>query len=486
MSLVTTSYRHVTAVSGPLVFLSGEARFGYGAMLDLRLPDGEVRSGQVLETSRDLTLVQVLEGTSQIGPAETEVSLRESVATIKLSPYLLGRVLSGSGRPRDGLPEVVDEERRPIHGAPLNPLARQQPCKFVETGLSAIDGFNTLVRGQKLPVFSCPGLPAHEIVSFILEHARLAGRGEAEDLVVVFAAMGITHREAAAYLSRLRGSEAGQRLVTFLNLADDPAIERLVTPRYALTAAEYFAFQLELQVLVVLADMTNYCEALREVSGAREEIPGRRGYPGMMYTDLASLYERAGAIHGCRGSITQIPVVTMPDDDLTHPIVDLTGYITEGQIVLSRALHQKGIFPPIDVLPSLSRLMNNGIGAERTREDHRELANQLYACYANGIQVRRLVSIVGEEALSEADQRYLVFADRFERELIHQAGRRRTILQTLDQGWELLHMLPAAELTRIRKPLVDRYYAGTTPSHADESVGPAQSNPPGAAGRGPA
>ncbi len=458
MDLVTTYYRDVTRVSGPLVFLAGGGRFGYGAMLDLVLPDGEVRTGQVLEASDELTLVQVLEGTSQIGPAGTEVSFREAAATIKLSPFLLGRVLSGSGHPRDGRPEVSYQQRRSIHGAPLNPVARQQPRMFIETGLSAIDGFNTLVRGQKLPVFSGPGLPANEIIGFILEHARIAGAGEEQNLAVIFAAMGITHREATAYLSRLRDTEASQRVLTFLNLADDPVIERLITPRYALTAAEYFAFTLGLHVLVVLADMTNYCEALREVSGAREEIPGRRGYPGMMYTDLASLYERAGAVTGSSGSITQIPVVTMPDDDITHPIVDLTGYITEGQLVLSRALHQKGVFPPVDVLPSLSRLMNNGIGAGHTREDHRAWANQLYACYANGIEVRRLVAIIGEDALAEADRRHLVFAERFERELVHQGTARRSIAETLDKGWELLRMLPRSELTRIDRQLLERNY----------------------------
>lgn len=458
MDLVTTYYRDVTRVCGPLVFLAGGGRFGYGAMLDLLLPDGEVRTGQVLEASDELTLVQVLEGTSQIGPAGTEVSFREAAATIKLSPFLLGRVLSGSGRPRDGRPEVSYQQRRSIHGAPLNPVARQPPRMFIETGLSAIDGFNTLVRGQKLPVFSGPGLPANEIISLILEHARIAGAGEEQNLAVIFAAMGITHREASAYLSRLRDTEASERVLVFLNLADDPVIERLITPRYALTAAEYFAFTLGLHVLVVLADMTNYCEALREVSGAREEIPGRRGYPGMMYTDLASLYERAGAVTGSPGSITQIPVVTMPDDDITHPIVDLTGYITEGQLVLSRALHQKGVFPPVDVLPSLSRLMNNGIGAGHTREDHRAWANQLYACYANGIEVRRLVAIIGEDALSEADRRHLVFAERFERELVHQGPARRSIAETLDKGWELLRMLPRSELTRIDRKLLERHY----------------------------
>ncbi len=478
MSLVTTYYRNVTCVTGPLVFLEGAEQFGFGAMLDLVLPGGEVRTGQVLEASRELALVQVLEGTSQIGPAAAQVGFREAAATVKLSPYLMGRVLDGSGRPRDGRPSVVYEERRNINGAPLNPVARLQPRLFIETGLSAIDGFNTLVRGQKLPIFSGPGLPVHEIVSSILERARVVGDNEEQGLVVIFAAMGITHREATAYLDRIRGSEASQRLITFLNLADDPVIERLVTPRCALTAAEYFAFTHGMHVLVVLADMTNYCEALREVSGAREEIPGRRGYPGMMYTDLASIYERAGSVKGSEGSITQIPVVTMPDDDITHPIVDLTGYITEGQVVLSRALHHKGLFPPVDVLPSLSRLMNNGIGIGRTREDHRELANQLYACYANGIDIRRLVSIVGEDALTESDRRYLVFADRFEREMIHQGDQRRTIHQTLDKGWELLQMFPASELTRIRRVLVEHYYPETGPANSDERAGQCMNQEP--------
>jgi V/A-type H+-transporting ATPase subunit B len=467
MDLVSTYYRNVTHVAGPLVFLEGGERFQYGAVLDLVLPDGEIRTGQVLEASADLTLVQVLEGTSQIGPNGTEVAFREAGATAKLTPYLLGRVLSGSGSPRDGRPDVVYDERRDINGSPVNPAARQQPRLFIETGLSAIDGFNTLVRGQKLPIFSGAGLPANELVSFILEHARVIDVGAEENLVVIFAAMGITHRETAAYLSRIRVSETSHRLLTYLNRADDPTIERLVTPRYALTAAEYFAFTLGMHVLVVLADMTNYCEALREVSGAREEIPGRRGYPGMMYSDLASIYERAGAVKGSEGSITQLPVVTMPDDDITHPIVDLTGYITEGQIVLHRGLHQKGVFPPVDVLPSLSRLMNNGIGPGRTREDHRDLANQLYACYAKGTDVRRLVSIVGEDALTDADRRYLTFAERFERELVNQGREHRTIVDTLDKGWNLLAMFPREELTRIKKELVNRHYPeenGPSPS----------------------
>jgi len=459
MDLVSTYYRNVTNVSGPLLFLQGGETFNYGAMLDIHVRDGDRRTGQVLEVSRDATLVQVLEGTSHVGLAGTEVSLREHTASLSLSPDMLGRVFTGAGRPRDDLPEVVQRERRDINGSALNPVAREKPSLFVETGLTSIDLFNTLVRGQKLPIFSGAGLPANEIVSFILEHARVGGEAEGEQLAVVFAAMGITHREAAAYLTRIRESATAARLVTFLNLAEDPVIERLVAPRCALTAAEYFAFTLGMHVLVVLADMTNYCEALREVSAAREEIPGRRGYPGMMYTDLASLYERAGAIRGSPGSVTQIPVVTMPDDDITHPIVDLTGYITEGQLVMSRGLHRQGVFPPMDVLPSLSRLMNNGIGEGATREDHRELANQLYACYANGIDIRRLVAIVGEDALTDVDRKYLRFAQRLERELIHQGRGRRGIQESLDKGWELVAMFPKAELSRINKDLLSRYYS---------------------------
>ncbi|MBD3420224.1 MAG: V-type ATP synthase subunit B [Chitinivibrionales bacterium] len=460
MKLVTRYYQNVRYVSGPLLFLEGGRHFCNGAIVDILLPDGEKRTGQVLEISEEHTIVQVVEATDRIGLQGTAITLRESAAKLKLSPAMLGRVYNGSGRPIDGLDEGVYAEKRDINGAPINPVARAKPDLFIETGITAIDAFNTLVRGQKLPVFSGAGLPANEIVSFLLENARSGGDdGKDDELVVVFGAMGITRREAAAYMDRIRISKSARRLITFMNLADDPTIERLITPRCALTAAEYFAFTLGMHVLVVLTDITNYCEALREVSAAREEIPGRRGYPGFMYTDLASLYERAGIIDGKPGSITQIGVLTMPDDDITHPIIDLTGYITEGQIVLDRRLHRRGVMPPIDVLPSLSRLMNNGIGKGKTREDHRDLVNQLYASYANGIDVRRLASIVGEEALTELDKKYLDFAHRFETELVNQGTRKRSVLESLDKGWELLRSIPKSELSRVNKELINRFYS---------------------------
>jgi V/A-type H+-transporting ATPase subunit B len=339
----------------------------------------------------------------------------------------------------------------------MNPVSRDKPRDYVHTGISAIDGFNTLVRGQKLPIFSGSGLPANEIAARVLRQARVAG--EDSHFVVVFAAIGITQREQTFFMGEFEKGGARARTVTFVNLADDPTIERLLAPRYALTAAEYLAFSRGYEVLVLLTDMTNYCEALREIGTAREEIPGRRGYPGYMYTDLATLYERAGRLRGRKGSVTLLPILTMPDDDITHPIPDLTGYITEGQIVLSRPLHRKGVFPPIDVLRSLSRLMNNGIGKGLTREDHRALANQLYACYAEGQDIRRLTAIVGEEALSDLDRRYLRFADLFEEQLIDQGGRERTIGETLDEGWRVLSVIPQSEYRRINKELISRYFS---------------------------
>ena len=458
MSLETVYYKNVNYVSGPLIFLEEGRHFPFGAILDVMLPGGEVRTGQVLEISESHTIVQILEGTSNIGIADTRISLKENSACICLSENMLGRVYSGSGKPRDGLPDGIYDKKIDINGSAINPVARSKPDLFIETGITAIDAFNTLIRGQKLPIFSGSGLPANEIVSFILENAQISENQGNDDLVVVFAAMGITHREASAFMSRIQKSDTAQRLVTFMNLADDPTIERILTPRYALTTAEYFAFELNKHVLVVLSDITNYCEALREVSSAREEVPGRRGYPGFMYTDLASIYERAGLIKGKTGSITQLSVLTMPDDDITHPIIDLTGYITEGQIVLSRSLHRKGLFPPIDVLPSLSRLMNNGIGSGKTRDDHKDLVNQLYASYANGLDIQRLQSIVGEEALSELDKKYLQFLDRFESELINQGEQRRDIFTSLKKGWDILGIIPKKELTRINKDLINRYY----------------------------
>ncbi len=456
MSLITREEKTVKYISGPLLFIEKAERFSYGAILDILLPNGEVRSGQVLEVSQEHAVVQVLEQTVGLDVASTAIRLREEVARIGVSKEMIGRTFNGSGKPIDGQPEIIPEVRLPIIGQAINPVRRDKPNDFIQTGISSIDGFNTLVRGQKLPIFSGSGLPANEIAAQILAQAKV--RGEEEQFVIVFAAMGITQREAAFFLQSFEETGAKGNVVTFLNLANDPTIERLLTPRCALTVAEHLAFVHDFQVLVILTDMTNYCEALREIGSAREEIPGRRGYPGYMYTDLAMLYERAGRIKGKKGSITQIPILTMPDDDITHPIADLTGYITEGQIVLSRALHRSGIYPPIDVLPSLSRLMNNGIGEGRTREDHRELSNQLYACYAEGRDVRKLVAIVGEDALTELDRKYLKFAEAFEAKMLNQGFADRTIEETLGVGWEILRILPQVELRRVSKKVLSKYF----------------------------
>jgi V/A-type H+-transporting ATPase subunit B len=454
-------YWDVTYITGPLVFLRHGERFPTGSILDLVLPSGERRQGQVLEASQSHAVVQMLQGTQGVDVRGTAVSLNKEAARISVSKDVMGRRFNGLGLPIDGLPMPVAMEERDIAGAALNPVARGKPSDFIETGVSSIDGFNTLVRGQKLPIFSGAGLPANELASLIVKQAstRQARAGaDGEDFVVVFGAMGITGREADFFARSFEEGGRGNRVVSFINLASDPAIERLFTPRCALTTAEYLAFEHGYHVLVVLTDLTNYCEALRQISSAREEIPGRRGYPGYMYTDLSTIYERAGRIRGREGSVTQIPILSMPDDDITHPVPDLTGYITEGQVVLSRSLHRQGVFPPIDVLPSLSRLMNNGIGEGHTRSDHRELANQLYACYAHGRDIRKLMAIVGEDALSALDRKYLRFSEEFEERMIGQGEDRRTIEETLDLGWQLLSLIPKEELTRINKDLIDRYY----------------------------
>lgn len=453
--LFQRAYRTANYIAGPLVFVENVHEVSYGEMVELVAPDGSKRNGQVLESSENYVVVQVFEGTQGIDIAKTTISFKNEVAKIAVSPDLLGRVLNGRGEPIDGGPPVLEEDRLPVMGAPLNPFARAQPQDFIQTGISAIDGLNTLVRGQKLPLFSGAGLPANEVIAQIIRQAQVRG---GEEFAIVFAAMGITNREAAFFRQEFERTGALQRVVFFLNLADDPTVERLLTPRCALTVAEYLAFELDMHVLVILSDVTNYCEALREISTAREEVPGRRGYPGYMYTDLATIYERAGRVKGEAGSITQLVILTMPDDDITHPIPDLTGYITEGQIVLSRQLHRRGIYPPIDVLPSLSRLMNLGIGPGKTREDHRNVADQLYAFYAQGRDLRRLVSIIGEEALSETDRRYLKFADDFEERFIGQGEENRTIEDTMTIGWELLSILPKAELKRIKQEFIEEYY----------------------------
>ncbi|MCC6028209.1 MAG: ATP synthase subunit B [Archaeoglobales archaeon] len=449
-------YRTITQVAGPLVFVEKTKPVAYGELVQITLPDGSVRKGQVLDTSKNIVVVQVFEGTRGVDKT-CSVRFTGDIVKLNCSKDLLGRILSGSGEPIDGGPPIIPEERIPIVGSAINPYARKYPREFIQTGISAIDGMNTLVRGQKLPIFSGSGLPHNDIALQIARQAKV--RGQAEEFAVVFAAMGITYEEAYQFMREFERTGALERAVVFLNLAKDPAIERLITPRMALTAAEFLAYTYDYHILVILTDMTNYCEALREISAAREEVPGRRGYPGYMYTDLATIYERAGRIRGRKGTITQFPILTMPADDITHPIPDLTGYITEGQIVLSRELHAKGIYPPINVLPSLSRLMKEGIGPGLTREDHRQLSDQLYAAYAEGVDLRGLVAIVGEEALSERDRMFLKFADEFERRFVNQGKYEdRDIETTLDLGWELLAMLPERELTKIEKKWIEKYH----------------------------
>jgi V/A-type H+-transporting ATPase subunit B len=453
-------YQTITEISGPLVFAEVDEPIGYNEIVEIELPGGQTRRGQVLETSDGLVSIQVFEGTEGI---DRNASIHFLGETMKMpvTGDLLGRVLDGSGNPIDGGPEIVPEERRDIVGAAINPYAREFPSEFIQTGVSGIDGMNTLVRGQKLPLFSASGLPHNELALQIARQAEVPEE-EGEDgseFAVVFGAMGITQEEANEFMADFERTGALERSVVFMNLADDPAVERTVTPRLALTTAEYLAFDLEYHVLVILTDMTNYCEALREIGAAREEVPGRRGYPGYMYTDLATLYERAGRIQGEDGSITQIPILTMPGDDDTHPIPDLTGYITEGQIYVDRDLNSQGVQPPIYVLPSLSRLMDEGIGEGLTREDHADVSDQLYAAYAEGEDLRALENIVGREALSDLDNKYLDFADRFEEEFIDQGVTTdRPVEETLDIGWELLSTFPAAELNRIDEEYIEQYY----------------------------
>ncbi|WP_299431429.1 V-type ATP synthase subunit B [uncultured Meiothermus sp.] len=457
--MLKKEYNAVTYVSGPLLFLEGAADLAYGAIVNIDDGSGRVRGGQVIEVSDQYTVLQVFEETSGLNLDKTSVSLVEDVARLGVSREMVGRAFNGIGRPIDGLPPVVADQRLPINGAPINPVAREKPEEFIQTGVSAIDVNMTLVRGQKLPIFSGSGLPHNELAAQIARQAKVLGEGEG--FAVVFAAMGITQREVSYFMQEFERTGALSRSVLFLNKADDPTVERLLTPRMALTAAEYLAFEHDYHVLVILTDLTNYCEALREIGGAREEIPGRRGYPGYMYTDLASLYERAGVVHGKKGSVTQIPILSMPGDDITHPIPDLTGYITEGQIFIARDLAQQGIFPPINVQPSLSRLMNNGIGKGKTRADHKELADQLFSSYARGVNLRRLVAITGEDALTETDKKYLRFAANFEQKFINQGQNERSIEESLNIGWALLADLPASELKRIRREYIETYHQKT-------------------------
>ncbi len=469
-------YQTITEISGPLVFAEVDEPVGYDEIVEIETPDGRTLRGQVLESSDGLVSIQVFEGT---GGIDRNASVRFLGETMKMpvTEDLLGRVMDGSGNPIDGGPDIVPDERRDIVGAAINPYSREYPEEFIQTGVSSIDGMNTLVRGQKLPIFSGSGLPHNDLALQIARQATVPEEDdvdesdeddeEGSEFAVIFGAMGITQEEANEFMADFERTGALERSVVFMNLADDPAVERTVTPRLALTTAEYLAFDKGYHVLVILTDITNYCEALREIGAAREEVPGRRGYPGYMYTDLAQLYERAGRIEGREGSVTQIPILTMPSDDITHPIPDLTGYITEGQIIVDRSLNSQGIEPPINVLPSLSRLMDDGIGEGLTREDHADVSDQLYAAYAEGEDLRDLVNIVGREALTERDNKFLDFADRFENEFVQQGyDTNRAIEETLDVGWDLLSMLPKEELNRIDEDLIAEHYREETPEAA--------------------
>ena len=449
-------YKTIREVVGPLMLVDGVEGVKYDELVEIEQANGELRSGKVLEVNGDHALVQLFESSQGLKISDAKARFLGHGTELAVSPDMLGRIFDGMGRPIDNGPAIIPEKRMDINGAPLNPAARDYPAEFIQTGVSAIDGLNTLVRGQKLPVFSGSGLPHAELAAQIARQARVRGTGEG--FAVVFGAIGITFEEADFFMSDFRKTGAIERAVLFMNLANDPAVERIATPRMAITCAEYLAYELGMHVLVILTDITNYAEALREVSAARKEVPGRRGYPGYLYTDLATLYERAGRVKGKKGSITQIPILSMPEDDKTHPIPDLTGYITEGQIILSRELHRKGVTPPIDVLPSLSRLKDKGIGKGKTREDHADTMNQLFSAYARGKDAKELAVILGEAALSDVDKLYAKFATEFEKQYVSQGyDTNRTIEETLDIGWKLLSILPKSELKRIRDEYLDRY-----------------------------
>ena len=451
-------YKSIKEIASPLMIVEGVEGVTYDELGELELPNGEIRRCKVLEVEGNRAVVQLFESAQGINLAETKVRFLGHPQQLAVSEDMLGRVFSGLGTPIDGGPDIIPDAYMDINGLPMNPAARAYPAEFIQTGVSTIDGLNTLVRGQKLPIFSGSGLPHAALAAQIARQAKVIGAG-AGNFAVVFAAIGITHEEAEFFANDFRKTGAIDRTVMFMNLANDPAVERIATPRMALTAAEYLAFDLGMHVLVILTDITNYAEALREVSAAKKEVPGRRGYPGYLYTDLATMYERAGRKKGFDGSITMIPILTMPEDDKTHPIPDLTGYITEGQIILSRDLYRKGIKPPIDVLPSLSRLKDKGIGVGKTREDHADTMNQLFACYAKGKENLELVAILGESALSEVDLMYAKFSQEFEKLYVSQGyDADRTIEKTLDTGWELLRMLPRSELKRIKDEYLDKYY----------------------------
>jgi V/A-type H+-transporting ATPase subunit B len=458
MELAVREYVGAKSARGPLLFVEGTRDVGYNERAEIVLPGGEVLQGRVLETGEGLAVIEVFEGTGGIFLPEVRVRFLGRPFHLPVSEEMLGRVFDGLGRPLDGGPETVSRVQRDVHGSAINPVARAYPEDFIETGISAIDGMNTLVRGQKLPIFSASGLPHNELAGQIIQNAGIGG---GENFALVFAAIGVKHDVARMFQDLFEAGGASRQVVMFLNLADDPSIVRLLTPRVALTTAEFLAFDCDRHVLVIMTDLTNYCEALREVATAKGEVPSRKGFPGYLYSDLASLYERAGRIHGRRGSITQLPILTMPNDDITHPIPDLTGYITEGQIVLDRDLQRKGIYPPINPLPSLSRLMDDGIGPGKTREDHAHLSSQLYAAYAQARQTERLAAIIGEAELSQIDRLYREFGEAFEQRFLAQGQQEgRSLARTLDLGWECLALLPRQELGRVSAEEIDRYLGG--------------------------
>ena len=450
-------YRTIREINGPLMVVNKVSGVTYDELAEIELPDGNVRRCKVLEVNGDNAVVQLFESSAGINLAESKVRFLGHPLQLGVSGDMLGRVFNGMGQPIDGGPEILAEEYRDINGLPMNPAARDYPNEFIQTGISSIDGLNTLVRGQKLPIFSGSGLPHNNLAAQIARQAKVLG-DEGANFAVVFAAIGITFEESNFFVEEFTRTGAIDRTVLFTNLANDPAVERIATPRMALTAAEYLAFEKDMHVLVILTDITNYAEALREVSAAKKEVPGRRGYPGYLYTDLATMYERAGRQLGKKGSITMVPILTMPEDDKTHPIPDLTGYITEGQIILSRQLFRAGVNPPVDVLPSLSRLKDKGVGPGKTREDHANTMNQLFAAYATGKENKELMSILGEAALSPTDLLYAKFADEFERRYVSQgADENRSVFETLDLGWQLLSILPKAELKRIKMEYIEKY-----------------------------
>ena len=467
--MLPKEYRTISNLSGPLMMVEKIEDVSYDELAEIRLASGERRRGRVLEIAEGKALVQVYEGSTGIDVNTTQIRFLGDVLKLPVSKDMLGRIFNGRGDPVDGGAPIIPDAYLDVNGNPMNPYSRDYPSEFIQTGISTIDGMNPLVRGQKLPIFSGSGMPHNQIAAQIARQANVLS-GHA-NFAVVFAAMGITFEEASFFMEDFRETGALERTVMFVNLADDPAIERISTPRLALTAAEYLAFEKDMHVLVILTDLTNYCEALREISAARKEVPGRRGYPGYLYTDLATMYERAGRLRGKNGSITQLPILTMPEDDKTHPIPDLTGYITEGQIILARGLHRKGIYPPVDVMPSLSRLKDKGIGKGKTREDHADLMNQLFAAYSRGKEAKELAVILGEGALSEEDKAFAKFADLFEDRYVRQGEyENRTVEETLLLGWELLTVVPTKELKRVRDEYIEKYLKPLLEVHKNETL----------------